>query len=148
MTNVTKSIEIAASPEKVFAFLLDNKKMNEASKGFSKYEYITSGPVGEGTKMHYVTGSGASTMEFDSEVIEFVKNEKFVSHTIGDSKFKGTVTITLEPITKGTRLNYLMDYKMPYSVIGKLIDKVSVHKKMEAGISNALENGKKAIEES
>jgi hypothetical protein len=39
-----------------------------------------------------------------------------------------------------------MDYEMPYSVIGKLIDKVSVHKKMEEGISNALENGKKALE--
>ena len=97
--------------------------------------------------MHYVTGSGNSTMEFDSEVIEFERNKKFVSHTVGDSKFKGKVSITLEPIVKGTRLNYSMDYKMPYSVIGKLIDKVSVHKKMEAGISNALENGKKAIEE-
>lgn len=146
MTKVMKSIEIAATPDKVFAFLLDNKKMNEASKGFSKFEYISDGPVGVGTKMHYVTGSGGSTTEFDSEVIEFVRNEKFVSHTIGGSKFKGTASFTLEPIARRTRLNYSMDYKMPYSLIGKLIDKVSVHKKMEEGISNALENGKKALE--
>ena len=39
-----------------------------------------------------------------------------------------------------------MDYEMPYSVLGKLIDKLSVQKKMEEGISNALESGKKAIE--
>jgi carbon monoxide dehydrogenase subunit G len=146
VTKVTKSIEVAAPPEKVFAFLLDKDKMNEAAKGFSQFEYITSGPVGVGTKMHYVTGSGGSTMEFDSEVSEFVKNEKFVSHTIGKSKFKGTASFTLEPIANGTRLNYSMDYEMPYSLFGKLIDKVSVHKKMEEGIVNALENGKKALE--
>jgi carbon monoxide dehydrogenase subunit G len=146
VTKVIKSIEIEASPDKVFAFLLDKEKMNEATKGFSQFEYITSGPVGMGTKMHYITGSGGSTMEHDTEVIEFVQNEKFVSHTIGASKFKGKASFTLEPTAKGTKLTYSMDYEMPYSVIGKLIDKVSVHKKMEEGISNALENGKKALE--
>jgi carbon monoxide dehydrogenase subunit G len=85
-------------------------------------------------------------MEFDSEVIEFVKNEKFVSHTIGASKFKGTASFTLEPTTKGTKVTYSMDYEMPYSVLGKLIDKVRVHKKMEEGISNAMENAKKTLE--
>jgi carbon monoxide dehydrogenase subunit G len=146
MRTITKTIEIEVSPEKAFAFLLDKEKMNEASKGFSQFEYTSKGPVGVGTTMHYVTGSGNSTMEFDSEVIEFVKNEKFVSHTIAAGKFKGTASFTLEPTTKGTKVTYSMDYEMPYSVLGKLIDKVSVHKKMEKGISDALENGKKALE--
>jgi carbon monoxide dehydrogenase subunit G len=146
VTKVIKSIEIEASPEEAFAFLLDKEKMNEAAKGFSQFEYTSKGPVGVGTTMHYVTGSGGSTMEFDSEVIEFVENKKLVSHTVGASKFKGTASFTLEPTAKGTKVTYSMDYKMPYSVLGKLIDKVSVHKKMEKGISDALENGKKALE--
>jgi carbon monoxide dehydrogenase subunit G len=146
MTKLTKSIEIEASPEEVFAFLLDKEKMNEAGKGFSQFEYTSKGPVGVGTTKHYVTGSEGSTMEFDSEVIEFVKNKKMVSHTIGASKFKGTDSFTLEPTAKGTKLTYSMDYELPYSVLGKLINKVSVQKKMEKGISDALEGGKKALE--
>jgi carbon monoxide dehydrogenase subunit G len=146
MTKLTKSIEIEASPEEVFAFLLDKEKMNEAGKGFSQFEYTSKGPVGVGTSKHYVTGSEGSTMEFDSEVIEFVKNKKMVSHTIGASKFKGTDSFTLEPTAKGTKLTYSLDYELPYSVLGKLINKVSVQKKMEKGIINALENGKKALE--
>jgi carbon monoxide dehydrogenase subunit G len=146
VTKLTKSIEIEASPEEVFAFLLDKEKMNEAGKGFSQFEYTSKGPVGVGTTKHYVTGSEGSTMEFDSEVIEFVKNKKMVSHTIGASKFKGTDSFTLEPTAKGTKLTFSMDYEMPYSVLGKLIDKLSVQKKMEKGISDALENGKKALE--
>jgi hypothetical protein len=34
VAKVTKSIEIEASPEKVFAFIIDREKMNEPSKGF------------------------------------------------------------------------------------------------------------------
>jgi carbon monoxide dehydrogenase subunit G len=147
MRKIIKTIEIEVSPEKAFAFLLDQEKMNKAAKGFSEFEYTSKGPVGVGTTMHYVTGSGNSTMEFDSEVIEFERNKKFVSHTIGASKFKGTASFTLEPTAKGTKITYSMEYEMPYSVLGKLIDKVSVHKKMEEGITNALENGKKALEE-
>ena len=146
MRKITKSIEIEAAPEKVFAFLLDREKMNEASKGFSEFEYTSKGPVGEGTTMHYVTGSGGSTMEFDSEVIEFVRNEKFVSHTIGASKFKGTASFTLEPTTKGTKLTYSMDYEMPYSVLGKLIDKLRFRKAMEKSFEVGLKNLKNMME--
>jgi carbon monoxide dehydrogenase subunit G len=146
VTKLAKSIEIEASPEEVFAFLLDKEKMNEATKGFSQFVYASEGPVGVGTIKHNVTGSGGSTLEFDSEITEFVKNKKLARHTMGASKFKGIEAFTLEPTAKGTKLTFSMDYEMPYSVLGKLIDKLSVHKKMEEGISNALENGKKALE--
>jgi len=39
VTKVTKSIEIEASPEKVFAFIINREKMNEASKGFTEGEF-------------------------------------------------------------------------------------------------------------
>jgi carbon monoxide dehydrogenase subunit G len=146
VTKLMKTVEIEASPEEIFAFLLDKEKMNESTKGFSQFEYTSKGPVGVGTIKHNVTGSGGSTMEFDSEITEFVKNKKLSTHTVGASKFKGAETFTLEPTSKGTRVTYSMDYEMPYSVLGKLIDKVRVHKKMEEGISNAMENAKKTLE--
>jgi len=46
VAKVTKSIEIEASPEKVFAFTIDMEKMNEITKGFSEGEYTSKGPVG------------------------------------------------------------------------------------------------------
>jgi carbon monoxide dehydrogenase subunit G len=146
VTKLEKSIEIEATPEEAFAFLLDKNKMNEAGKGFSQFEYTSKGPIGVGTTKHVVAGSGKSKTEYDSKIIEFVINEKLVSRTIGASKFKSTESFTLEPTPKGTKVTYSMDYEMPYSVLGKLIDKVSVHKKMEEGISNAMENAKKTLE--
>ena len=41
MAKLTKSIEIEASPEKVFAFVNDPKKMNDAMKGWAEGEYTS-----------------------------------------------------------------------------------------------------------
>jgi carbon monoxide dehydrogenase subunit G len=146
MTKLTKTMEIEASPEKVFAFILDKEKMNEASKGFSEFEYTSSGPVGVGTTMHYVAAGGGATAEWDSEVTEFVKNKKLATRTKGAGKFKATASYALEPTAKGTKLTYSMDYELPGSLLGKLVDKLRVHKDMEKGISKAMENAKNAIE--
>jgi carbon monoxide dehydrogenase subunit G len=80
------------------------------------------------------------------EVTEFVKNKKMVARTIGASKFKATLLITLEPTAKGAKLTYSMDYELPYSVLGKLVDKLKVGKEMEKNLGVANENIKKALE--
>jgi uncharacterized membrane protein len=143
---VTKSIEIEASPEKVFAFILDSKKLNEISKGNLEMEPTSKEPVGVGSTSHWVATAGGNQQEWDMEVTEFVKNKKFVARTIGASKFKSTMLFTLEPTAKGAKLTYSMDYELPYSVLGKLVDKLKVGKEMEKNIGAMLEKAKKALE--
>jgi len=140
---LTKSIEIEASPEKVFTFINDMKKMNEAGKGFVEGEDTSEGPVGVGSTVHFVTASG---MEYDVEVTEFVKNKKKASRTIGAGKVKMTQSWTLEPTAKGTKLTYNTEYELPYSYLGKLIDKLKVSKDLEKEVGKMLENIKKALE--
>ena len=146
MTKVTKSIEIEASPEKVFAFINDMEKMNELSKGFSEGEYTSKGPVGVGTTLHYVGKAGGSQAEFDMEITEFEKNKKISMRTIGASKFKMHGSHTLEPTAKGTKLTNTADYELPYSILGKLIDKLKVSKDIEKRMEKELRDMKKALE--
>jgi len=143
---LTKSIEIEASPEKVFAFILDSKKMNELSKGSLEWEPTSKEPVGVGSTSHWVATAGGNQQEWDMEVTEFVKNKKCAMRTIGASKFKMTILFTLEPTAKGTKLAYSYDYELPYSVLGKLVDKLKVGKDMEKNIGVIIENIKKALE--
>ena len=140
MGKLTKSIEIEASPEKVFTFINDDKKMNEA--GRVKVETTSEGPVGVGTTRHLV----GPKMEWTLEVTEFVKNKKIAQRTIGASKFKMTDLWTLEPTAKGTKLTFSADYELPYSLLGKVVDKVRVGKLIEKQQSQTLENMKKALE--
>ena len=146
MTKLTKSIEIEASPEKVFAFLNDMKKMNEVTKGFSEAEYTSKGPVGVGTTLHYIGKAGGQQAEWDMEITEFVKNKKMAAHTIGKGKFKMNASYTLESTAKGTKLMWSGDYELPYSILGKINDKLRVSKDIEKSIEKQQRDMKKALE--
>ena len=146
MTKLTKSIEIEASPEKVFAFLLDAEKMNEVTKGYSESEYTSKGPVGVGTTIHFVGKAGGSQAEYDMEYTEFEKNKKISMHTIGASKLKMQYSNTLEPTAKGTKLTITYDYELPYSILGKIVDKLRVSKDIEKSSEKQLSDMKKALE--
>ena len=146
MTKLTKSVEIEASPEKVWAFIGDMEKMNELTKGSSEGQYTSKGPIGVGTTMHYVGKAGGQQAEWDMEVTEFEKYKKTSAHTVGASKLKMKNSYTLEPTARGTKLATIMDYELPYSILGKIIDKLKVSKDIEKMTEKQLEGIKKALE--
>jgi uncharacterized protein YndB with AHSA1/START domain len=145
VTKLSKSIEIEASPEEVFNFIIDTEKMNKAHGGFTKGEYTSKGPVGLGTIMHMVGKHGGSNMEWDMEVTEFVKNKKFTTHT--DKPSKMTNSLILEPTDMGTKLTHEVEYELPYSILGKIIDKLKVSRDVKKELEMWLPNTKKALEE-
>jgi hypothetical protein len=49
----TTSIEIEASPEKVFDFVI-SEKMNDLTKEFYECKWVSAGPVGVSSTAHYV----------------------------------------------------------------------------------------------
>jgi carbon monoxide dehydrogenase subunit G len=146
VTKLTKSIEIEASPEKVFAFIIDTEKLNEITKGFQEIEITSKGPIGVGTTGHIVGKAGGSQMELDMEITEFEKNKKISMRTIGTSKFKMQGSHILEPTAKGTKLTNTMDYELPYSILGKIVNKLKVSKDIEKRMEKELWNMKKALE--
>ena len=146
MGKLTKSIEIEASPEEVFSFVNDMEKMNKVYTGFMEGEYTSKGPVGVGTTSHHIAKVGGQEREWDMEITEFVKNKKVSSHSIGTSKNKMVNSWTFEPTAKGTKWTMSMDYEVPYSVLGKVIDKLKVGKAIEKSMSQMQENIKKALE--
>jgi len=146
VTRLTNSVEIEAPPEKVWTWSMDQKNMNEASKGFSESTWTSTAPYGVGSVSHFISRAGGTTAETDLEVTEFVVNKKFAQRSIGASKTKMSFAYTLEPTAKGSKVTFNMDYEVPYSILGKLIDKIKVQKDIEKGITKLLENLKKAIE--
>lgn len=146
VTKLTKSIEIEAPPEKVFAFITDMEKMNEITKGFQETSYTSKGPVGVGSTMHVVGKAGGSQEEFDMEITEFEKNKKIIMRTIGASKLKVQTSDILEPTANGTKLTGTMDYELPYSILGKIVDKLRVSKDLEKTMEKNQRNLKKALE--
>jgi uncharacterized protein YndB with AHSA1/START domain len=147
LTKFSYSIQIEASPEKVFAFATDFKTLNEAGKGFQESEYISKEPHGLSSTIHTISWVGKRKSEFDEEAIEFVPNKKVTWRIIGAKQpFKMTSAWIFEPTANGTKLTNSGEYSLPYSIIGILLDKLIVHKDLEKGLIKFQENIKKAIE--
>lgn len=146
MGKMTKSVEIKAPPEKVFAFLTDTEKLNEIAKGDVEFKQTSQGPWRVGTTMHWISRQGGQKVEADMEVTEFEKNKKATVSTVGASKLKLKQTCAVEPTANGTKLTYIMNYTVPYSILGKVIDRLKVQKDVEKSIERQFMDAKAALE--
>ena len=149
MAKATGSMEIEASPEKVFDFVI-SEKMNDLTKQFVEGKWTSVGPVGVGSTAHYVgVHKHNKGEEWNAEVTEFVRNKKLTMFCKGATKHSNDQTnyYLFEPTTKGTKLTMSMEVKMPYSVLGELLF-VLVAKRMvkKEYFDKIAENLPKALE--
>ena len=110
-------------------------------------KWTSAGPVGVGSTGHAV-GMGRNKGDWNLEATEFEKNKKITMHSVGTNKRSNNSTnsVILELTTKGTKVTMSIEYEMPYSVLGKLIDDLMVKREMEKQITKMLESLKKTLE--
>ena len=146
MTKITKSVEIKVPPEKVFSFMISDR-MNEVWGKWMEGKWVSKDPVGLGSVGHFVAKPDFKIKgEWDEEVTEFEVNKKLAMRTVEGSKMKMGVTGLLEPTAEGTKVTYTDEYALPYSVFGKLIDKLVARKETERFMEELMSNLKKALE--
>ncbi len=140
-----KSIDINAPTGKVWS-LIDWDRVPEWYDSIKKVEWKTAkGKMEVGATVHVLSEIAGVKGEWDAEITEFT-NEKSVSwRTIS-----GNPTIiyhaTLNPTATGSKVTTTFDYELPYSVLGKIIDKLRVHKTMEKEAETALQRMKDVAE--
>ncbi len=122
--------------------------MNEVWGEWMIGKWDSQEPVKVGSTGHFETrGMMANFGKLTGTVTEFEPNKKMTMNSKdAKGKMDATDTIILEPISNGTKTTYITQYKVPYSVFGKLVDKIKISKDMEAMHIKMLENLKKAVE--
>jgi len=137
---VEKSVEIKASPEKVWEILAFDR-MPEWMEEWKNMKYTSEVRT---SKDKYRVGASAHVTEkhgeFDLEITESLENEKITARSkgkykypwMGGGKMTMTVTYTLKPVEEGTELTYAMDYEMSLERFGKGY--------LEKGIEKSLNN--------
>ena len=137
MARIEESIEINAPLEKVFS-LIRWDRVPEYYDSIKKVEWTSEPKMKVGATVHVFSEIAGSKGEWGAEVTEYKDNEKVSWRTTS-----GNLTIiynaTLELAKAGTKLTTSFDYELPYSVLGKLIDKLRVHKSMEKEVEQALQ---------
>jgi ligand-binding SRPBCC domain-containing protein len=148
LAKATTSIEIEASPEKVFDFVISDK-MNDVWKEIAETKWTSERPIGLGSTAHYVgVHKYNKGEEWNAKVTEFVKNKNLTMHLTGANKRSHDEThfYVFEPTTKGTKFTMSMEYKLPYSILGRLLGALGVNRMIEGWLDKMAMNLKKALE--
>lgn len=144
MAKIEKSIEINAPLNKVFS-LINWERVPEYYDSIKKVEWTSKPKMEVGATVHILSEIAGAKGEWDAEITEYKENEKVSWRTTS-----GNMTIiynaTLEAAKAGTKLTTSFDYELPYSILGKLIDKLRVHSAMEKESEKALQKMKEIAE--
>ena len=144
MARIEKSIKVNVPPEKAFSYLKNLENMPEWMPSCKSHKITSKKRYGLGTTTHCVMKQAGRIIEWDSEVTEYSENKQMSWHCEKPSRNDGT--FEFKPAGKGTEITFIMDYDLPYSIFGALIDKLKVRKDIERSIDEGLEKMKEILE--
>lgn len=144
MARIEKSIEIDAAPQKVWDLLKELERMPEWMTSMKSHKITSEKRYGKGVTTHCVMQHGDRTFEYDAEVTEYNEPENAAWHCDKPMRFDGSYT--LKAVDSKTKLTMVLDYDLPYSILGKMIDTLKVSKEMDRGVEEGLQNIKKMLE--
>jgi uncharacterized membrane protein len=143
LVRMEKSIEIKASPEKVWE-LLALDRMPEWMEGWKSGKYTSEVRK---PKDKYRVGASAHIIgpeEFDAEITESLENEKIIYHG-KVPRMSFISTCILESVDEGTKFTHEIDAELPWGVFGRFLGKL-MHGQGEKGIEKSLEKLKSILE--
>ena len=136
MARIEKSIDINAPAEKIWPMVYWDR-VPQWMDQIKKAQYTSQYKDKIGATAHVAGDAGSIKVEWDAETTEWVESEKFGWRTFAGS-FTGFGSMTLTLIKAGTKATFLMDYDLPYSFLGKLVDRLRVSRDIERGTEKAL----------
>jgi hypothetical protein len=141
--------DIDAPLERVFEWNADPKSFEKTGppEADTKVEVTSKGPIGLGTTFHMSAVIAGQRLEGDMELAQFEENRKVVHRmTKGDMK-KLVMTDLYEATDTGTRISTTWDYELPYSVLGRIMDKIKFRKDIEEAARAGWQKAKEILEE-
>jgi uncharacterized membrane protein len=146
MPQVEQSIEIQAPPATVFALIAHQpERMPEWWPTFELQQRVTPPPTGIGSISRYVYNMMGIKIKGEHQVLTMDENEHLVVKTISgiDSMFD----FSFVPVNGGsTRLTLRVAYTLPGSVLGQLLNRLTIEQKNERDLNQGLHNLKALVE--
>ncbi len=119
---VQKSIEINASPEKIWTYIVEPEKVLRWCITYKRFEYTSDQRSGAGTPLYIEEQAGGGLTKMQFEVTEWKENARLALQMVSGASYKSyRQELILEPIQAGSRFTFMEEIILPYGIIGKLI---------------------------
>ena len=143
MVKVEKSIFVAASVDKVFDYMADQKVNLDIVPGMMDIRDVHETEDNIGTHFRWTYKMAGLRFEGETTILEWIQNKKVVTQSKGGINSKWY--FTYESKDKGTELSLVVEYEVPIPVLGKLAEAV-IRKQNEREAELALSNIKAIME--
>ena len=146
MPKVEKSIRINVPVEIAYALIADEpERMKEWWPPIELQERTTPPPTVIGSRSHYVYNMLGIKIKGEHEVLQLTPNEHIYVKTL--TGIDSTFDFQFERVdTNQTRLTISVDYRLPGSVLGRILDKVLLERENVKNLEQGLENLKNLLE--
>lgn len=122
MAKVERSMVVNAPVEKVFAYIANPANEMEWFASISDIRDIRGQGVGQ--KYGFTYKMSGLPLKGESEVLELIPNQKYVTRSRGG--ISSTFTWTFSSGDGGTRVNVVVEYTVPVPVLGKIGEKLAL----------------------
>ena len=143
---VQRSIEIGATPEKIWPFLVEPEKILKWFNLLKKFEYTGDKRRGAGTTFYYEEKSSGQLMKLNYKVTEWVENKRLAFSVTSGSLKKDDQVWSIEATPTGSRFTMYEDLEMPMGIIGKVIGALFGEMMIGKSMEKILANLKKMAE--
>ena len=143
---VEKSIDIESTPEKVWSFIVEPKRIMKWCFTLENFEYTSKSNEGVGAEFRYIEKGKTRNITVQCIVTEWVRNKKIsfkMTEGIGLRKYEESWII--DEIPSGIRFRFIQNSELPYGIIGKLMVPIS-RKRAEATVQKMLIKLKSEVE--
>jgi uncharacterized protein YndB with AHSA1/START domain len=118
---VEKSINIKASPEKLWPLILKKGNLLQWHPNAQEFDYIGEQNSGVGAKFYMVGKSNGRPIKSVCEVTEWQENRRLVFREILGMTKKFEIGFDIEPTETGSKLTMVWNTVMPYWIIGQIM---------------------------
>ena len=150
MATISKEVIINAPVKEVFTYFARPEHMSEQFPkeiGMNVIPIEVKEGFGVGTVFRVTGNFGGKVLEWDCETLEYIPERKIVAKQIDGPFKKWVITVEFEDLGDDkTRTRMTVDYDLPLSFIGSIMDKVKIEKEAERGIENGLYRVKALLE--
>ncbi len=145
---ISYSFEIEAPIGKVFSFYADPRFLEKTVPGGSKMKVAmtSEGPLAVGSTWQISGDIGGKNVVFEEEYIEFEENQKLTWRQAKGDMRKRIEGVEFTKIEGGTQVKRSIEYKLPYWLLGWVLDRLRVKKDLENFMMVLDEVAKEIIE--
>ena len=137
MTGMTEEIEINVPVERLSTFVADYANTPRYTEHLVSFQPTTKIKPGKGARFDMAGEIFRIPFQSELEVADFVENRGWRLKHISGTQIE--IQWFFRSTEKGTRVTYMIEYRLPFSLMGRIIDNLIIRRLTDKDIKKTLQ---------